>query len=138
MRDNTVARYNFITPNLCNDMHDCGVTRGDVWLSAEIPKILESAAYKNGGAIFITFDEPRPDSEGPIGMIVISPYAEKGHSSHVRFDHSWTLRTMQEIFGVMPLLRNAATAVNISDLVVSDHSFDTKSPVTEGISSKTV
>ncbi len=26
LQNNTVARYNFITPNLCNDMHDCSVS----------------------------------------------------------------------------------------------------------------
>ena len=33
LTQNTVARYNFITPNLCNDMHDCGIAAGDTWLS---------------------------------------------------------------------------------------------------------
>jgi len=61
---NTVARYNFITPNLCNDMHDvlgCStvdqVKNGDTWLSTEVPKILASQAYKDNGALFITWDE---------------------------------------------------------------------------------
>ncbi|MBI3670422.1 MAG: hypothetical protein HY237_11650 [Acidobacteria bacterium] len=39
LQNNTVARYNFLTPNLCNDMHDCSVSTGDTWLSREVPKI---------------------------------------------------------------------------------------------------
>src|SRR5439155_19433911 len=44
--NDTVARYNFITPHLCHDMHNtCAplndpVRQGDVWLSTEVPKIL--------------------------------------------------------------------------------------------------
>src|SRR5437763_11978919 len=56
LRHNTVARYNFITPNLCNDMHDrCSplnnaLKQGDTWLSRQVPLILHSQAYKRGGA----------------------------------------------------------------------------------------
>ena len=79
-----VARYNFITPNLCDDMHGntgCPstpeITQGDTWLKTNVPVIIASDAYKNGGAIFITWDESE-GGELPIGMIVVSPFA-KGH-----------------------------------------------------------
>lgn len=131
---NTVARYNFITPNLCDDMHgsvgagslgftfDCLppfadlVQRGDDWLSRVVPQIMASQAYQDGGAIFITWDE----SEGgdfPIGMIVLSPLAKGGgYANDVHYTHSSTLRTLQEIFGVGPFLRDAANATSLSDL----------------------
>jgi hypothetical protein len=118
-----VARYNFITPDLCDDMHNTlgcasldSVKNGDKWLSTEVPKIMASSAYKAGGAIFITWDE----SEGgdfPIGMIVVSPLAKGGgYSNTIAYNHSSTLRTMQEIFGVGPFLRAAASATDLSDL----------------------
>src|SRR5262249_53089292 len=69
-----VARYNFITPNLCDDMHDVigcptldSTKNGDTWLSTEVPKIMSSNAYKTGGAIFITWDESE-GGDAPIGM----------------------------------------------------------------------
>jgi hypothetical protein len=117
---NTVARYNFITPNICDDGHDtCGpqndsVLQTDAWLASEIPRILNSAAYKNNGAIFITWDE---GSDGPIGMIVLSPLARGGgYFNNRQYTHSSTLRTIQEIFGVGPLLGDAANAPDLSDL----------------------
>jgi hypothetical protein len=125
LQNNTVARYNFITPNLCDDMHNSSgcatsdsVSNGDTWLSTEVPKILASQAYQNAGAILITWDE----SEGgdfPIGMIVLSPMAKVGYSNTIAYDHSSTLRTLQEIFGVTPLLGAAATATDLSDLFSS-------------------
>src|SRR5256885_717603 len=29
----TLPRLSFVVPNLCNDMHDCGVSTGDTWLT---------------------------------------------------------------------------------------------------------
>src|ERR1044071_4219047 len=49
LQRNEVARYNFITPNLCNDMHGGSgcpagddITRGDTWLSTTIRMIMNS------------------------------------------------------------------------------------------------
>jgi phospholipase C len=123
LRQNRVARYNFITPNLCDDMHNArgcvtsdSIKNGDTWLANEVPRILDSQAYKRGGAIFITWDEGE-GSDGPIGMIVLSPHAKgKGYTNTLRYTHSATLRTLQEIFGVTPLLGDAAKAPDLADL----------------------
>jgi hypothetical protein len=122
LANNTVPAYSFITPNLCDDMHgvffgcSSNPSGGDKWLSKAIPQIMASAAYKNGGAIFITWDE----SEGgdvPIGMIAVSPFAKgHGYSNTIRYTHSSTLRSFQEIFGVGPFLGDAANATDLSDL----------------------
>jgi phospholipase C len=110
-----VPAYSFITPNLCNDMHDCGIAAGDAWLSREVPKILASRAYKQGGALFVTFDESA-GSDVPIGFIALSPLAKPGYGNQVHYTHSSLLRSLQEIFGVSPLLGDAAKATNVADL----------------------
>ena len=122
LASNTVARYNFITPNLCDDMHDsCSPTndsikQGDSWLSNNVPAILNSQAYKVGGALFIAWDEGE-GSDGPIGLIVLSPYARgHGYANTIHYTHSSTLRTLEEIFGVSPLLGDAANATDLRDL----------------------
>jgi len=122
LQHNTEANYNFITPNLCDDMHDtCAplndpVNQGDSWLAQNLPTILNSQAYKNGGVIFITWDEGE-GGNGPIGMIVLSNNAKGGgYSNTIQYTHSSTLRTLEEIFGVSPLLGDAANASDLSDL----------------------
>jgi phospholipase C len=112
-----VARYNFVTPNLCHDMHDCAVAAGDAWLAANLPVILGSSAYKSGGAVFLTWDEA-DDGDGPIGMIMLSPRGKAGYSNSIHYDHSSLLKTLQEIFGVGPLLRHAGdpSTSDLSDL----------------------
>jgi phosphatidylinositol-3-phosphatase len=118
-----VAAYNFITPNLCDDMHGntgcpatAEITQGDTWLQNNLPVIMASDAYKNGGAIFITWDESE-GGEFPIGMIVISPFAKgHGYNNALKYFHSSTVRTVQEIFGLTPLLADAANQLDLSDL----------------------
>lgn len=117
---NTVARYNFITPNLCDDMHDtCGgnpIAHGDAWLSKNVPAILNSYAYRSGGALFIVWDEGGK-GDGPVPMIVLSPFAKGNHySNSLYYTHGSTLRTLQEIFGVYPLMRDAAIQRDLRDL----------------------
>ena len=126
LTNNTTARYNFITPNVCDDMHDSAgcatpdsIKNGDTWLSQNVPTILNSAAYRNNGALFITWDEGEGGSDGPIGMIALSPLAKTGYANTIAYTHSSTLRTMQEIFGVTPLLGDAANATDLSDLFSS-------------------
>ncbi|GEM_PF-447306 len=123
---NTLAHYNFITPNVCSDGHDsCGPTNNPVkqtddWLAANLPAILNSSQYQNNGLVIITWDEGEGGSDGPIGCIVLSPFAKGGgYHNGVRYTHSATLRTLQKIFGRTPLLGGAATAPDLSDLFVN-------------------
>jgi hypothetical protein len=122
----TFARYNFIVPDLCNDMHgarDCPdtdeITQGDTWLGKTVPMILQSGAYKDGGALFITWDESE-GGEHPIGMIALSPLAKGGgYQSTTRYFHSSFVRTVEEVFGLSPLLNDAARQPDLSDLFAS-------------------
>jgi phosphatidylinositol-3-phosphatase len=126
LANHTSAQYNFITPNLCHDGHE-GVSpcdalesknntlRGDTWLKQNVPLILESDEYKQGGALFIIWDEAEDSgafSDGPVGMFLLSPFAKGGgktaYSNSIHYDHSSTLKTLQEIFQVGPLLGAAA------------------------------
>jgi len=122
LRSGHVAQYNFITPNVCNDMHDrCRpikneIAQGDRWLARNLPPILSSKAYREGGAVFITWDEAAL-ADGPIGMIVLSPFAKgKGYANSLHYTHGSTLRTIQEIFRVTPLLGDAGRQLDLRDL----------------------
>ncbi|HVC82618.1 MAG TPA: alkaline phosphatase family protein [Chloroflexota bacterium] len=122
LQRNTVARYNFITPNVCDDMHDScaplsnSIKQGDTWLARAVPPILNSDAYKSGGMLFIVWDEAE-SGDGPIPLMMLSPYAKgHGYRSTVRYTHSSLLRTLEDIFGVSPYLGGAANATPLRDL----------------------
>lgn len=121
LKHNTVARFNFITPNVCNDMHSpCPalsdpIRQGDSWLSHVVPLIMHSRAYTHG-VLFITWDEGE-SNDGPIGMIVLSPFAKRhGYHNAIYYTHSSTLRTIEEILGVRPFLGGAARAHDLRGL----------------------
>ncbi len=138
LQNNTVANFNFIQPNLCDDMHgtkgcqassNSEVRHGDTWLSQAIPQILNSQAYQTGGALFIVWDEGVGTTDGPIGMIVLSPDAKGlGYSNAIHYTHSSTLLTLEEIFGLTPLLGDAANATDLSDLFIPAPPTVTPSP----------
>jgi hypothetical protein len=126
LSNNTVAQYNFIAPNVCDDMHDsCAPTsnpvkQGDNWLAANLPVILSSAAFQTDGLVLITWDEGENGTDGPIGCIVLSPLAKGGgYHSTIRYTHSATLRTFQKIFGVSPFLGGAGSGNDLGDLFVA-------------------
>jgi phosphatidylinositol-3-phosphatase len=122
LASNSVAQYNFITPNVCDDMHNSclfrfnRIAQGDSWLATNLPTILNSKSYRDGGAVFITWDEA-VIGDGPIGMIVLSPFAKgKGYSNTIHYDHGSLLRTLEEIFQVSPYLGDAANQPDLRDL----------------------
>ena len=81
--------------------------------SCQTPPPVSQAQIKT---VFITWDEGN-FSDGPIGMIVLSPFAKgNGYKNFIRYTHGSTLRTFQEIFGVKPFLRDAAIETDLSDL----------------------
>jgi phosphatidylinositol-3-phosphatase len=122
LNNNTVARYNLITPDQYNDMHSSlntdftynGVTYtnntdqeavalGDNFLSKIIPMIEASQAYKNNGAIVIWYDESEGGNTTQFTLpeIVISPLAKgNAYDSTLTYTHSSDLKSLQELFGV--------------------------------------
>ena len=121
LQADTIARYNFITPDLCHDMHGApGCAHnlravGETWLSTWVPRIQASQAYRDNGVLFITWDEGE-GRDGPIGLIALSPLAKKGYAGTTPLTHSGLLRTLQEIFGVGPFLCDAAQSKDLADL----------------------
>jgi phosphatidylinositol-3-phosphatase len=113
-RDGTLPRYVWITPNLCNDMHDCPVSTGDRFLSQLVPPLLRSLG--RGGLLFLTWDEGSSDSGccrlatgGHIATIVAGPGARAGARLATPTDHYSVLQTIEDLLG-LARLRGAACA----------------------------
>ena len=105
----------WITPNTCNDMHNCSIQTGDAWLQTWTPEILASSAWQNDGVLFITFDEGVSQSGccsfaagGKIFTLVISPLVKAGFVSTTSYDHYSLLRTIETAWD-LPLLGKAAS-----------------------------
>lgn len=113
-RPDLSARFTFITPDLCHDMHDCPIGKGDSWLSQEVPEILTSPEYQAGAtALFITWDED--ESGGTlVPTYVIAPSVVPATRSAAPLDHYSLLRTTEELLGLTPLLGRAAGAASMT------------------------
>ena len=94
-----LGRYVFVTPNLCNDAHDCPLSVADRWLSQWIPVIRHSQSYgKRHTAIVITFDEGSGNNQ--VATIVVSPYTRAGTRSSRMFTHYSILHMAESVLGV--------------------------------------
>jgi phospholipase C len=90
--------YMFVTPNLCNDMHDCSVPTGDAWLSRWIPMMTKSRAYRAGHTvILLVWDEGGGDNQVP--LIVVSPYTRPGTVTSRALNHYSLLRASEHLLG---------------------------------------
>jgi phospholipase C len=118
MTNNTVAAYNFITPNQCNDMHDsCApvsnpIKQGDTWLSQNVPAIIN---YVNAhqGVLFIVWDEPE-GSTGNIPLIVVGPHVKPNFASSVQYSHSSMVKSVEQILA-LPILSTVSADNVFSD-----------------------
>jgi phosphatidylinositol-3-phosphatase len=107
------AAFTLVSPNLCNDMHDCPVQTGDSWLSTFMPTVLASADYQAGNTIvFITWDEGGSSSQ-QVATLVVSPYTAAGTQALGYYDHYSLLRTTEELLA-LDALGNASTAPSMA------------------------
>jgi hypothetical protein len=111
---NLSARYTFVTPNLCNDTHDCPVSTGDTWLSGFLGQVLSSTEYLAGRtAVFVTWDEDDSSMSNQIPTLVIAPSVIPGTASTVTFNHYSLLRSTEEMLGIGTFLGGAASATSM-------------------------
>jgi hypothetical protein len=103
-------KFIFVTPDLCDDTHNCPVAVGDRWLSIFVKRVVTSRAYRSGGtALFITWDEDDHSASNHVPMIVVSPYTPSGARVAGFFDHYSALRTWEDMLG-LPCLDKACAA----------------------------
>src|SRR5207247_8958935 len=108
--------YAWITPNMCNDTHDCPISTGDSWLQANIPSILNSPAYTSQNSlVLITWDEDDSSQGNRIATIVIAKSVRAGFRSGVFYNHYSLLKTIEQSWGLAPLTNNDGNAVAMSD-----------------------
>jgi phospholipase C len=114
LNNGNLPKFSFVTPNLCNDMHDCSVQTGDAWLQSWVPKITASPSYQAGNTvIFITWDEDDSASGNHVATVAISPYTGPGTRSAIAFTHYSLLRTTEQLLGITTFLGNEASAASM-------------------------
>jgi len=101
-----------ITPDICNDMHDCSVATGDSWLRTNVAPILSSPLYRAGRtAVFVVFDESQ--GSGTIPFIAIAPSVAPETVATATLDHFALLRFTEDALGIPEHLGRAVDAADL-------------------------
>lgn len=115
----TTPDFAFITPNLCDDMHDCAVASGDNWLASEVPKILNSPAFTSQNSLLvITWDEGDA-ADNRIPTIFAGASVKPGYQSTANYNHYSLLKTIENNWNLAPLTSNDRAASPISDIFIN-------------------
>jgi len=106
----TTPNFAFITPNLCNDMHNCSIATGDSWLASNVPMILNSAAFtKQKSLLIITWDEGY-STDNKVAAILAGSAVKSHFTSNVAYNHYSVLHTIEYLWGLKPLTTNVDQA----------------------------
>lgn|SRR5487761_385529 len=123
--NNSLPSFSFVTPNSCDDMHNCGVSSGDTWLSEFIPDIINSPSYSSTVTI-ITWDtgdcsspcNQTANGGGQVVTLVIGPSNLVNYGKFSTFyNHYSTLATIEDIFNLGNLGRNDAPATPMAAII---------------------
>ncbi|HET6816111.1 MAG TPA: alkaline phosphatase family protein [Mycobacteriales bacterium] len=117
LQQRTLRPFTFITPNLCDDGHDCSTATADSWLGTWLNRIVASPMYAAGHtAVFVTWDEGLDGSTNRVATVLIAPSVTPGTRSSTHYTHYSLLRTTEELLG-LPLLRAAANAHSMRSML---------------------
>jgi phosphatidylinositol-3-phosphatase len=113
----TTPNFAFITPNMCDDMHDCSISTGDGWLQGEVPQILNSLAFKTQRSLLaVTWDEDDSSAANQVPLILIGSGVSAGFQTSLVYNHYSLLRTIEAARGVGALTSNDSGAAPIADV----------------------
>jgi hypothetical protein len=122
IRTATLPTYTWITPNLCDDGHDCGVAGGERFLARTVPALLSQLGPH--GFLVLTWDEGVSDNGccglsggggvgrgggggGRVATIVAGPDVQPGARERKPLDHYGVLASVEQALG-LPRLGGAA------------------------------
>ncbi|OLB68330.1 hypothetical protein AUI06_11395 [archaeon 13_2_20CM_2_52_21] len=122
----TASNFMWLTPNLCNDMHDCPISEGDTYLSQVVPNILNSTLFTHQkAALFVTFDEGNGycplnrSSHDCIYAVWAGPAVKTIFQSSNQYSHYSFLKTLETDWKLPQLTNNDRNATPMMEFFVS-------------------
>ena len=140
LANKALPNLSWLSPNGCDDAHDCSVGTFDNWLKTEIGPLLASSYFQPGGdgLLIITWDENDKSGSpncstttvgqgcgGQVETVMISPVGRLAYKStggdpanyNNTYDHASILRTIGEALGLTNFsgLGGAASRVPMAD-----------------------
>jgi hypothetical protein len=128
LANNNLADYIEITPNLCDDGHDCANSSVETFLQSSTIQAVFSYVLNASNHAILVIDWDEGEGQGIHPMLLIAPPStlSGAHNITTQVDHSSFVRSMQRIYGIDPAhtdpttglpfawLQNAASASDFS------------------------
>ncbi|WP_426572066.1 alkaline phosphatase family protein [Aquihabitans sp. McL0605] len=88
--------FALITPDECNDGHDCSDSTVDGFAKRLLTRILDGASYRQGKTlVVVVYDEDRA-----VPNLIIAPASHRGAISSVVGSHAGLLKTVEQVLGL--------------------------------------
>ena len=117
IENNALPNFIFITPNLCNDAHDCPLDVADAWLTELLGRLVPALDAKTQSYLFVMlFEEGQGnhsccglplEAGGRVPVVFYSPLVKNGFEDPTPYTHYSLLKTISTAWG-LPLLGHAA------------------------------
>lgn len=117
-----LPNFIFITPNLCNDAHNCDLDVADAWMTDLLVRLVPALDKQGPNYLLVlTWDEGQgshsccglpEDAGGRIPVVFYSPLVKNGFEDPTPYTHYSLLKTISEAWG-LPYLGHAADDSNV-------------------------
>ncbi len=108
LRHGTLPTFAWVSPNLCDDGHDCALRTADRFLARTLPPLIRELGPD--GFLVLTWDEGTSDDGccgsahgGHIATVVAGPRVRRGGTSADPVDHYGVLATIEDALGLARL-----------------------------------
>jgi len=131
LASNNLPNYSFVTPNLCNDAHDCPIRTFDNWLRTNIAPLLTNSQFLRDGVLVVTWDESGSDNTnggGRVQFVLAGPTVKTAYQSTTTYQHESLCRMSLEGLGVTTLPNACASAPAMSEFFTTASAPRTASP----------
>ena len=118
----SLPNFIFITPNLCNDAHDCPLDVADAWLTELLSRLVPALdATGESYLLVMLFEEGQGnhsccglplEAGGRVPVVFYSPSVKNGFEDSTPYTHYSLLKTISTAWG-LPLLGHAADDSNV-------------------------
>ena len=107
--------FAFVSPDLCDDGHDCPLSTTDAWLSREVPALLASAAFSGSPSLLAVTHDEGEGGDNRVFTVLAGSGVRKGFQSPTAHDHYSLLRTIETLWKLPPLAAGDGSAAPMTE-----------------------
>ena len=122
LANNALPNYSFVTPNGCDDAHDCSIQTFDNWLKTNIAPLLSNSQFLQNGVLIVPWDESANDNTnggGRVQFVLAGPTVKTAYSSSTLYQWPSLCRLSLEGLDVPTIPAACASAPSMLEFFVN-------------------